>query len=401
MPGATLVTVNAIMKEVYEGQINDQLQSASITSKRFEKSSEGVFEDMIGGKYVTFPVRHTRNHGISYRPEGGAMAAAGQQGYSAATETLKYGYQRVYLTGQVMELAEKNYQAFASALDREISGAKSDVGRDVNRITYGHVGSTVATGILSIITANSAGTTLTVASGDTQYIEIGMVIDVSAAGTPVAGGTAVKVVSKTLTTIVVDVAVTGAVIGNVVTRTGNYANEPMGLSRIIDSTGNVHGLDPATAPYWASQEDAATTTLTELAMIQMSDNIFTNAGKRPSAIFCSFGVRRAYWNLLTALRRYNEPKNWTGGLVGLAFNDGEKEIPVVSDPDCPFKHMFYVNESEFKIYRSKPWYWDDTSGNVFKWVSGFDAHEAYLKQYWQQGTHQRNAHGKFTNLTES
>lgn len=328
------------------------------------------------------------------------MAAAGQQGYSAATETLKYGYQRVYLTGQVMELAEKNYQAFASALDREISGAKADVAKDVNRITYGHTATSAATGILAVLTATASSATLTV--GDTQYIEIGMVVDVSNAGTPVAGGTAVTVLSKTATTIVVNATVTGATSGNVVTRTGNYNNEPFGLTRIVDATGALHGLDPGSgAPYWASREDSSTTALTELAMIGMSDNIFTDSGKRPTAIFCTLGVRRAYWNLLTSLRRYNEPKQWTGGLVGLAFSDGEKDIPVVSDPDCPTKHMFFLNEGEFKIYRSKPWYWDDTSGNVFKWVSGYDAHEAYLKQYWQQGTHQRNAHGKFTNLTEA
>jgi predicted small metal-binding protein len=38
---------------------------------------------------------------------------------------------------------------------------------------------------------------------------------------------------------------------------------------------------------------------------------------------------------------------------------------------------------------------------MFKWVSGYDAWEAMIKQYWQVVTHQRNAHGLMTNITEA
>ncbi len=48
----------------------------------------------------------------------------------------------------------------------------------------------------------------------------------------------------------------------------------------------------------------------------------------------------------------------------------------------------------------KDWYWEDLDGSVFKWVSNFDAWEALMKQYWQFGTHKRNAHGRFTALAE-
>jgi hypothetical protein len=100
------------------------------------------------------------------------------------------------------------------------------------------------------------------------------------------------------------------------------------------------------------------------------------------------------------LRRYNEPKEFSGGLIGLAFNY-EKEIPVVSDVDCPPNHIVFITESEIKEYRTKPWYFDDTDGNVMKYVIDFDQWEALMKQYWQLVTHQRNAHGKMTNVTEA
>jgi hypothetical protein len=394
---ATLTTVNGIMKEVYEGDINNQLPEERVTLKRIERTSEGVV-NTVGGKYVVFPVRHTRNHGISYRAENGALADAGRQGYSATQETLKYGYGRVAITGQTMALAEKNFQSFASALDREMDGLKSDISRDENRIAIGHASSTTATGIIAALTATATSATQTVDS--TDGLEVGMVVDVVNAGTPVTGGTgAVITAIASSTSVTFNGSVTG-VSGNFIVRTGNWDNEPNGLLKIVDSTGSLHNIDGASAEYWRSTEDSSTTTLTELSMITNCDVVYRKGGSKTTAIFASLGVRRAYFNLMTSLRRYNEPKEFSGGLIGLAFNYG-KEIPVVADMDIPTKTMIGLDENEMTIYRDKEWYWEDTDGSVFKWVHGYDRFEALLKCYWQFVTHKRNAHWKMTNITES
>src|SRR5215510_7090973 len=116
---ATLTTVSAILKEIYEGNVNDQLNSERITMKRIERTAEGTSSNAVGGKYVVFPVRISRNAGISYRAENTQIAAAGRQGLKAAQENLKYGYGRVRLTGQLIALAESDRQAFTSAMDLE------------------------------------------------------------------------------------------------------------------------------------------------------------------------------------------------------------------------------------------------------------------------------------------
>lgn len=401
---ATLTTVNGILKEVYEGQINDQLQSEKVLLKRIESSSEGVFEN-AGGKYVVFPLRKGRNHGISYRDENVQLAPAGRQGYQATQETLKYGYGRIRLTGQVMELARTNAQAFATAADEEMSGIKNDLVRDQNRIAWGHFQQNTvgATGILSrITTLGTASTTIT--APVTSVIEVGMIIDITNnAGTPNAASTGLIVMSAVYgaTTFVVNTAVTNAVGDNIV-RTGNFNKEPNGILGIIDNAGTLHGVNSATAgnEYWRSIVDSATSTLVESAMIGRCDDIRAAGGARPSAIFCSLGVRRSYFNLCTTLRRYNEPKEFSGGLIGLAFNY-EREIPVVSDIDAPLKTMVFLTEKQIKLYRTKEWYWADSDGSILKYVHDFDAWEALMKCYWQVVTHQRNAHAKMTNITEA
>jgi hypothetical protein len=397
---ATLTTVNGILKEIYEGNINKQLSEERVLMKRLERTADGVGSDAVGGKYVTFPVHTSRNAGISYRAENVQLAPAGRQGFKSAQESLKYGYGRVRLTGQLIDLAESNRQAFASAMDLEMDGLKTDLSKDENHIAWGHIDSSVASGIKAKLSATATSATQTVDS--TQYLQEGMVVDVTNAGTPVTGGTATTVVSiNSDTSVTFSGSVTGTS-GNYVSRTGNYNQEPNGINKIVDSTGAVHGLDPATTPVWKSYEDSATTTLTELSMIKTMDEIRRAGGATPSVIFMSLGVRRAYWNLMTSLRRYNEPKNFAGGLTGLSFMYGAGgDLPVVEDPDAPLKHAFFLTEKQITIYRDADWKWQDRDGAVLKWVTDYDAWEGLMKQYWQIGTHQRNAHGKMTNITES
>ena len=116
---ATLSTIDALLKEVYEDTINDQLQSDVTALKRVEQTNDGVTET-VGGKYVDFPVRVRRNTGIGYRAENTQLPAAGQQGYASVHVPLKYGYGRFRVTGQTMQLSETNEQAFAKALDTEM-----------------------------------------------------------------------------------------------------------------------------------------------------------------------------------------------------------------------------------------------------------------------------------------
>lgn len=408
--GATMTSVAGILKEVYEGDINDQLNNAAVVSKRIEKTSEDVFEN-AGGKWTVFPLHTKRNTGISYRPEMGRLAKAGQQGYQQALENLKYGYGRVLMSGQTWELADGNPKSFASSLDQEVSGMKTDLTVDVNRIMVGNPGQIVvgSTGILARATAISAGTTLTVDS--THQLEPGMAVNVvNNAGVAVAGGDSIglSIVSITnATTVVLSAAVGGVIVGSNIVRGddnlgNNFGQEPFGVNYFVGNTGTVHNVNSVTPgnEYWQSVIDSITAVLTEESMIAMTDNIWKKSGEYPTAIFTTHGVRRTYFTLMKSLRRYEKPREWPGGLIGLSFNHGEGDIPLVVDRHIQPKAAFFLNEKQLRIYRTKPWYWDETGG-MWKWVPDFDAYQALMKCYWQLITHKRGAHGAMTNITES
>jgi len=388
-----MTTVDGILKEVYGPRIVNQLQNETLVLKRIEKSKEGITET-AGGKYVNFPLKVSRNSGIGYRNESEALPLSGQQGYAEVIVPLRYGYGRARITGQAMDLAETNYQAFASALDSEMDGLKDDIAKDSNRVAYND-----ASGLMASITDTAVSTIHTV--DNAQYLEVGMFVDVlvrSNGGTVVLNTTITDINGLSVTFAT---SFTGTVLQGVY-RQGNYGREPSGLGSIVDDTSTLHGLAPASQRKWAATilaNGGTPRALSEALMIQTCDGIRTKSGKKPSVIFNNLGVRRAYFNLLTQQRRYTDTKEYAGGFQGLPFNYGT-EIPVVEDVDARPNRMTFVTEDALTVYRTKPWSWMDKDNSIFKWVNGFDAWEALLKQYWELGTNQRNAHGELRDLIE-
>lgn len=397
MAGQSLADVTAILKEVYGPRIESQLQNEVVALKRIERTSDGVTET-AGGKYVDFPIKVSRNSGIGYRAENGALPAAGKQGYQEVHVPLRYGYGRVQLTGQLMQLAKTNQQSFANSMTEEMDGLKDDLAKDSARVAYG-----TGVGHLALITADN-GTDNIVDVDSVQYLDVGMVVDIALAATPftvLASGRTITAIDEDALEVTYDGADVDPDNTYALYRSGSENLEPSGLSIITDDALTLHGLSVATEPKWAGNVDDNSGTpraLSEGLMIAMCDTIRRKGGKT-SVIFNSLGVRRAYFNLLTQQRRYADTKEFAGGFTGLAFNYGT-EIPVVEDVDCQPNTMYFVQEKELKIYQTKEWHWADDDGNVLKWVTGYDAFEAFMRKYWEIGTASRNKQGRIEDITE-
>lgn len=414
----TMTVVDNILKEVYEDRLRDQLQSDVLTLRRIEKTSEGVSED-VGGKYVRFPIRTSRNHGMGSRLENEALPNARTQGYASAQVNLSYQYGSIHLTGQTFELAERNPQSFASALQAEVDGLKEGLAKDMNRQVYGTS--------LGELAAAASGTTTTFVLPNEQalYLENDMYVniwDASAAAfmTDATGNPNFSITSVSKgaanTTVTFGPASTAAVaVGDSMRRAGSSIDattgkEIVGLRQIINNSGTLFNIDPNTYPVWKSEVDSNGGTnraLTEGRMIQMVDRIRINGG-RPSVIFTSLGVRRSYFNLLSQQREFVNTKSFTGGFEGLAFAGAGGEIPVVEDVDCPPNRMFFVSEKELKLYQAGDWSFMNRDGSNWQRVVGvsngsvnyFDAYTSMMFKYCQLGTHRRNAHGLISDLTE-
>lgn len=405
MATVTMTTVDNILKEVYEGQLQDQLQSDTVTLKRIEKSSEGVTHE-VGGKYVTFPVRTKRNHGIGARGEMEALPIARKQSYAAARVQLKYLYGSLELSGQTFELADKNFQAFASALDEEMKGLRQSLSKDLNRQAYG-----TTAGKLATATAAGTTTTFVVADAGAQYLEVGMFVDIftSADAVRVADAeiTAISSAGGNTTVTFTPAAGVASASGDYITRDNSRNKEITGLSNIVAASGAVYNIDPATEPVWKSYVNSNGGTnraLSEGLMITLVDEVRRQGGGTPTVLFSNLGVRRSYFNLLVQQRRYSNTKEFEGGFSGLAFTTDNGEIPMVADYDCLPNKIFAVNEKELKIYEAGDWSFMNRDGSNWQRVitsaGAFDAYSCTLYKYMELGTHRRNAHGLLSDITE-
>ncbi len=393
--GATLASVSAITKEIYGPRIVDQLEQETTLTKRIEKTSRGTSSD-IGGKYVTFPLKVRRNSGIGYRNELEQLQSPGQQGWQSVRVPLRYGYGRVHLSGPTIKLVHTDKQAFSNAMTEEMSGLKDDLAKDTNRILWGN-----GLGVLATVDTAVTANTISVGTNDdaVNYLDLDMQVDIcDSAGTVKASNRKVTAINEVTGDFTFDGAAQAVVIGDIVVRAGNYGREPQGLTSLVgNQAAALFNLTPAAEPLWQSTVDTTGGALSESKMIAMCDKLRKKGG-RPTVIFADLGTRRAYFNLLTTQRRFTGTKDFEGGFTGLAFSY-DSDIPVMTDVDAPAGKMWFLNENDFTIYRESEWDWEDTDGNVWKWVTNYDAFEALLKKYWEFGIQRRNTQGVMTGIT--
>lgn len=407
MATVTMTVVDSILKEVYEKRLQDQLQSEAKASKRIVGTSDGVSQD-LQGKYVVFPIRTSRNHGIGARNENEALPVPRTNKYSAARVQLAYLYGAMQLTGQVLELAESDRQSFVNALTQETDGLKEGLAKDFNRQLFG-------TAIGKLATANAGGSTTTFVCSNAEaiYLEVDMFVDCYTSADALRNASsqitaiAPDTPSAGSTTVTFSPAATATASGDYLVRAGSRARETIGLRQIISNSGVLYNIDPAVVARWKATIDSNSGNLRAISegrMIKMIDDIRTQGGGTPTAIFSSLGVRRAYFQLLVQQRRFTGTKDFGGGFTGLAFTTDQGDIPLMPDVDCPQNTMLFVNEGQLKYYQAGDWSFMNRDGSswqrVFDSTGVYDAYFSMLYKYVQLGTHRRNAHGAIQDITE-
>jgi hypothetical protein len=407
----SLATLTAVTKEVYEGKLRKQFNDEVVLLKRIQRNGGGsTITNTVGGKYVTFPIHVYRNNGIGARREGENLPVAGNQGTAPVQIRLKYQYGSVQLSGQSLRLVNKDFQAFISALNLEMEGLKTDLAKDLNRQIYGN-----STGSIGTVSTVGANTVATVTSG-IQNFQVQELVDVytpanlAADAAPQQTGVTITAVDTAAGTITVSPSVTW-VAGNVIVRTGSANREWTGLGAIVNNSGILYNVDPATYPIWKAVVDTGTPPgtnrpLSESAMIRNVHAVRTNGGKT-SLLVSSLGVQRAYWNLLVQARRFSNTKEFTGGYTGLIFTTDTGEVPMVADIDCPYNRLYGLSEENIRLYQDADWEWMDYDGSMWDRVPGSvagtikDAYAATMFQYSELGTDRRNAHFVMQDITES
>ena len=192
---ATLATFDAILQDFYLGPIQEQLNQEVLALELMEK----VKVDWNGRRCI-IPVHISRNDsaalGNAFVAEGGALPAAGDQGYEDLAVTARFQYGRFSVTGPAIAAARKGgTHTFISWVDSEMKKLVDDVRDAANKTsifggqTQGYIPMHgVAAGV------NTAGAQVAGALAATdglllcQYDGSYAAFDGTLTGTPVAAG---------------------------------------------------------------------------------------------------------------------------------------------------------------------------------------------------------------------
>lgn len=361
-------------------QLNER---SSPTVAQIEKNSEGV-----EGKDIVMALRYGRQGGVGNRADDGTLPTP----FSRATKQAKWETRNVFayvqITDKTIEASKTNRASFANLLTQELKDAENDARDSVNRQFFG-----TGTGLIGTI----ADVTDTVFTLDSVIgLAEGMAIDTYTGATANTDlGLRITKVDHVNKKITVAACVDTAA-GDLVYINGNKGIELTGFGAIIATSGTLYGLDRATYPWLCSQVEAVNGEISEVVIQKAIDLSELMAGGEVDHLMGSYGVLRAYGNLLTAQKRQNNTLELKGGWKGLDFNG----IPLVREKYMASGTLAGICKKDIKLYRMADWDWMDRDGSVLKWIANKAGYGAVLRMYADLGCQCPAAQTKLTGITE-
>lgn|GEM_PF-1308837 len=421
MPGLDLTTAEQVLKIDYQDDVRSSLNNSFFILTQIEKNTKDV-----QGKHAVHVVHLARSSGIGSRQTGEALPSPGQQGYRQVKVLRRKHFGIIRIERDVINAMRSDKGSFIRAVDGEVSGIEKDLRRDINRQIWG-----TSDGVIAVCGVTTAANVVVLATATTRtqlrqiWNQGGMTVDIGTTAnySVIATGrtvTAVDYVNKTIT-------ISGAVVttdathrvsrsGNGGHQTTNLSEDPdgqkelTGLQTIVDSSGTLHTVNPATYPQWAAGEFSASANRppTENLINAAIQDQEIECGEQISLMVSSAGVSRAVVNQLQAQRRNvntieveggygKEGIKWT--VAGEGSGPTGKPRMLVWEQDCPENQIFGLRPEELCQYVMGDWEWDDVgNGSILKWRSGYDQLEAYYVAYFEMACKLRSAHFKITQL---
>lgn len=136
MAGATINSLNAILKEFYLAPIQEQLNQEVLVLELMEKAVVDW-----AGKQVVIPLHTARNTGVAFGNSAAgasiALPTAGSEGYVRSLVEAKFLYGRFEITGPaISSLAKGGTASFAGYVEAEMDRLVEDVRTKANRVAF-------------------------------------------------------------------------------------------------------------------------------------------------------------------------------------------------------------------------------------------------------------------------
>ena len=385
----TTETADSALKSYYLGAVSEQLdKSVNPLLAQIKKTTSDVW-----GKDVRKAVRFGVNGGIGAGSETGALPSASSNSYAQFVAPLKNLYGVIEISDKAIRASQHAEGAFVNLLNDEMDGLVKSSSFNFGRMLFGD-----GTGKLATITAvdDSGETPFYVVDSTRNHAE-GMVIDVfNAAGVGGVSGRTILEVDRANKKI----AISGSPIASPTNYT-IYVQRSKGLEitglDAIFGDGDLYGVPRAGNSWMAPYKQTAVGTLTEATIQKAIDHVEERSGSKVNFIVCSWGVRRAIFNLLAAYRT-TDMVALEGGFTALSYNG----IPIVADRFCPEGTMYLLNTDDFALHQLCDWQWlEGEDGKILKQIAGRPTYSATLVKYAELLCYRPAGQAMLSGITEA
>lgn len=385
----------SILKEVYAPAISKEFIRNKPLLEKLEKSTE--YAD-IAGRYYYVPVALLANQSIGTAGEYDNITSPTQ----TVTQGAKYFSYIQWGLARLSERALKASTSFDAAWENlksfEFASIIENLRQNVNRQLY-------ADGSGKLTTCGAATSTNTIPISDPKYIFKNMFVDIlHSNGTVLVSNVQVAAVNRgTSPTMTITGSPITTVATDFVVRSGSYNKEWDGLAKIVQPTGAVGGIDPATAgcQNWAAYRDT-TGGAVGMPLIQKAFDAIELVGGTVDLIVTSYGVYRAMANYMEQQKRIpvDGTVKLSGGMTGMTWNG----VECYKDQDCPAGTAYFIDKSAIQFGQVGDPDWLETGGiegGILHYIPRTFTYEATY--YWDGNliTIHRNKLAAIQNITEA
>ena len=401
MPGETVSTIDAILKEVYAKPIQYILDN-KIRARQLFSKQQGSWE----GRRVRYPVHLGRNQGVGATSEGGTLPRARNMTVVETQIPIRYNHGRIQLTIQTIKHSRSNKGAFDRAMTMSMKDLTQSIARNMNRQMWGW-----GVGILCYVNGDpGTGTTITVdtpggvagATHGNRFLNNGMdiaFVNPSDGAIRAGGARTINAVPATDgTTFAISLAADGAVADNdyvvrastdvsAVIGDTSYNNEVMGLLGLVDDTTyltTLHNISRSTYPIWRSTVVSSVGALSADILQRGLDVADQIAEGSINCLLSHHSVMRAYQTITESDRRYmgGDLSKPDAGTSRAKQKDGVfGGIDWKVDKDAPYGLLFGLDLSNFTRWVESEGEWADDDGTILMRVQDVDAYEARYRLF--------------------
>jgi hypothetical protein len=385
MAELNITAASEALKLFYLPGLQYQMNNANPILQVVERDSKSVV-----GSEIRMALRYGRHGGVGNRADNGDLPTPNSRKTKQAKYETKNIFAHIQISDKTMK-ASRGDGAFASLLEADLADAEHDTKDNMARQCFGDGTGKLAT------TAAVAGA-ISIGVDNVQYLVEGILVDiVDNVGTVKVSQREILEVDDINKTVKISGPAVTTVATDILVVHGNYNQELTGFGSVFKQNNTIYGIDRNTNKWFNPYVQGTVGTLSETKIQKAIDEVDRKAGGKTNFLVSSYGVRRAYQDLMTATKRTVEQMEYKGGYKTLAYND----MPFTVDKYAPEGTMFGMDLSTWALYHIEDFNWLDEDGAVLSRIPNKAIWGATLARYCDLGCSKPAGNFKLEGITEA